>query len=107
MIIVEQRHATFSTHSFSYEGHLIIKQVFKTRFNIDVNIYTQKSKNPVTQMFNGKIHNFTYLNATNFRKFYDIVQKYLYLIPNDIRYKFNMKYNVDRNPIWSKTYNGY
>jgi hypothetical protein len=90
-----QRQATISSMSFSYDEHLEAQKSFKTRFGIDFRIHKQKNKNPITQELNGNVSSFMYFNATNFRLLYDIVRPYLDYIPESMRYKFNMKYEIN------------
>jgi len=100
-----ERHATLSTHGFSYDEHLIIQDVFQKRFGIQVKLYKQKSRYPGTKTISS-INYYTYFNADNFRKFYDIVRPWLFIVPANFSYKFNMKYETTgKNRILSKNYN--
>ena len=50
-----------------------------------------------------------YFNATNFRKFFDVIRPYLQYIPKEFYYKFNMQYipNRIRDSLeFSEKYNG-
>ena len=93
------RCAYLSTEGYDEQSKKNIQKIFKERFNIETKIH--KAKNGQTR---------TYINATNFRKFYDIVKPYLKIIPEDMRYKFNMKYKKNRlnNSLYlAENYNGY
>ena len=60
------------------------------------------------QGYEDKLYYRLYFNATNFRKFFDIVRPYLKYIPKEFYYKFDMKYKPNRlkNSIeFSKKYN--
>lgn len=78
------RFANIATHSFTYENQKLICKILKERFDLDIAIHKDRQ------------HYKLYLNATNFRKFYDIVREYLPYIPQEFEYKFNMKYEVNR-----------
>lgn len=80
------RHGSLATHCFDYDSQLRIQKMFKERFNIDVSIY--KAKNDSF---------YIYFNATNFRKFFDLLSPYLDTIPTSMKYKFNMKYVINNN----------
>ena len=100
-----ERHATLSTHGFSYNNHLIIQDVFRKRFDIDVKLYKQKSRYPGTKKISS-INHFTYFNADNFRKFYDIIRPWLFIVPIEFKYKFDMKYeSTGKNQFLSENYN--
>ena len=100
-----QRHATLSTHGFSYKNHLIIQDVFQKRFGLDIKLYKQKSKYPGTNQVSS-INHYTYFNAENFRKFYDIIRPWLFIVPVEFGYKFNMKYeSTGKNQYLSEYYN--
>lgn len=78
------RWATICTDSFSMKDLEIAQFYLKTRFDIDVKIYKYRENHRL------------YLSATAFRKYFDVVRPYLHLIPDDMKYKFDMKYNVLR-----------
>jgi len=82
------RFAGLSTYSYSYESHLNAQKLFKERFNIDVKIHHFTKNN--------KIFYKLYFSAENFRKFYEIVRPYICYIPENMQYKFDMKYNPNR-----------
>lgn len=75
------RHGSLATHNFEYDSQIRIQKMFKERFRIDVKIYKAK-----------KGTFYIYFNATNFRKFFDLLRPYLHTIPTSMAYKFNMQY---------------
>lgn len=79
------RHGSLATHSFDFDSQLRIQKMFKDRFEINVNIYKAKNKTF-----------YIYFNATNFRKFFDLLRPYLHFIPSSMMYKFNMQYVENR-----------
>lgn len=83
-----KRHARISTQSYNYNEHEIIKKVFFDRWKIKTKIYGQ------THQFTKKYYNYICMEATQFRKFFDLVRPYLKSIPNSMKYKFNMDYTV-------------
>ncbi|MDQ0339912.1 hypothetical protein J2S00_002707 [Caldalkalibacillus uzonensis] len=88
-----KRFAYLNTQSFTLAENKRIQQMFKERFDIDLSIHTDNSG---FSNHKGKIYYRLYFNATNFRKFYDIVRPYLHLIPEEFSYKFNMQYRPNR-----------
>ena len=78
------RFGKLSTHSFSHDNVIKIQKMFLQRFDIETNVYKEK---------NGYI---IYFNASNFRKLFDLVRDYLDYIPEDMKYKFDMKYEINR-----------
>lgn len=100
-----KRFGYLNTQGFSYEDNVRIKDMFKERFDIDLRIHTDKSG---IKGHEDKLYYKLYFNATNFRKFFDIVRPYLKYIPKEFYYKFDMKYKPNRlkNSIeFSKKYN--
>lgn len=79
------RHGSLATHNFDYDSQIRIQRMFKERFGINVKIYKAKK-----QTF------YIYFNATNFRKFFDLLRPYLNIIPASMTYKFNMQYVENR-----------
>ena len=79
------RHGSLATNNFDYESQIRIQKMFKERFDIDVKIYKAKK-----ETF------YIYFNATNFRKFFDLLRPYLHMIPTSMMYKFNMQYVENR-----------
>lgn len=88
-----KRFGYLNTQSYTYEDNLKIQKMFKERFDIDLKIHKDSSgfKN-----YKGKVYYRLYFNATNFKKFFDIVRPYLQYIPNEFHYKFNMQYTPGR-----------
>lgn len=83
-----KRHARLCTHCFDYNEHLIIQSVFKFKWDLNVKIYTQTHSVSKNKYF------WIYFNCTEFKKFFDILRPYLKIIPNTIKYKFDMQYDV-------------
>ncbi len=79
------RQATLATHGFSLKENELIQKVFRDRFDINVKIHKDR------QLFK------LYFSATDFRKFIDVIRVYLPLIPKNMRYKFDMKYELSNN----------
>lgn len=90
-----QRQAYLATNGFTFEENELIKNHFKSQFNIDLKIYKQRSQN-INDPTKYRITPILYFNSHNFRKFYDIVRPYLYLVPHSMSYKFNMKYEINK-----------
>ena len=100
-----KRFGYLNTQSFSYDENEKIKNMFKERFDIDLKIHKDKSG---LKGYEDRVYYRLYFNATNFRKFFDIVRPYLKYIPKEFYYKFNMQYKPNRikNSIeFSKKYN--
>ena len=97
------RFAKFSTESFSFNEHKTIAKYMKSRFDIECKIYKSKiSKATGEQLYH------TYLPASEFRKFYDLVSEFFPEIPPEFDYKFNMKYKINAlNPASRLSYNGF
>ena len=85
-----KRFGYLNTQSFTYSENLKIQAMFKERFDIDLKIHTKTSN------FTHKTYYRLYFNATNFRKFFDLVRPYLIYIPQEFYYKFDMKYYPNR-----------
>lgn len=84
-----KRFGYLNTQSFTYEENILIGNMFKNRFDIDLKIHKDNSG---FEKYKGSIYYRLYFNATNFRKFFDVVRPYLPLIPRQFYYKFNMNY---------------
>ena len=67
--------------------------MFKERFDIDLKIHKDHSG---FDKYKNKVYYRLYFNATNFRKFIDVVRPYIKYIPHEFYYKFNMKYEPNR-----------
>ena len=88
-----KRFGYLNTQSFTYEENQRIAKMFKDRFDIELKIHTDCSG---IEQHKGSIYYRLYFNATNFRKFFDIVRPYLQYIPKEFYYKFNMQYIPNR-----------
>jgi hypothetical protein len=85
-----KRHARLCTHNFTYDEHLIMQSIFKYRWNINLKIYIQ------THTTTQKKYPWLYFNCTEFKKFFDVMRPYLKVIPQEMKYKFDMKYDVQK-----------
>ena len=88
-----KRFGYLNTQSFTYEENQKIAQMFPDRFGIELKIHTDCSS---FAKYKGVVYYRLYFNATNFRKFFDIVRPYLQYIPKEFYYKFNMQYVPNR-----------
>lgn len=91
-----------ATHAFSYDDNVKIQSMFKKRFDIDTLIHKEKG-------LTGKTLYRIYINATNTRKFFEVISSWLQFVPIEFNYKFNMKYVPNRlkASVWySERYNG-
>ena len=90
------RFAYLNTQGFTKFENQQISKMLINRFKIQTRIHRDKKYFRL------------YMNATNFRKFYDLVEEYLPYILKRFHYKFNMKYKPNRNKNdkeYSKKYN--
>ena len=100
-----KRFGYLNTQSFTYEENVLIKNMFKERFNIDLKIHTDKSG---FEKYKERVYYRLYFNATNFQKLFDLLRPYLKYIPKEFYYKFNMQYvigNVWNGKVLSDYYN--
>lgn len=74
------RYGKLCTHNFSYKEHLIIKKYFKTVWDINVDIKTEKGK-----------YYFCRLNIENLKKLISIIYPHVIEIPSMI-YKIDLNY---------------
>jgi len=74
------RYGKLCTHCFSYEEHEIMKQYFKVKWDIDIQIKLEKNE-----------YYFCRLNVENLKKLISIIYPYIILIPNMI-YKIDLNY---------------
>lgn len=87
------RFAYLNTQSFSLKENKKIQKMFSNRFGIETSLNIDRSGFP---KYKDKVYYRIYLSAASFRKFFDLVRCYLEIIPNDMQYKFNMKYSPNR-----------
>ena len=99
-----KRFGYLNTQSFTYEENIKIQKMFKERFDIDLKIHKDNSS---FEKYKESIYYRLYFNATNFRKFFDIVRPYLEYIPKEFYYKFNMQYIPGRGRDTSELANKY
>lgn len=90
---IKSRRARIWSMSFTYEEHLLIKKYFKDKWNIHIKIYSS--------IKTGGIKYYIEFNSTNFRKFREIIKKYI--IP-DMLYKIDLQYD-SRYPELYEKYN--
>lgn len=87
------RFGYLNTQSFTYEENQKIVEIFKSRFDIDLKIHKDCSG---FSNCKDRVYYRLYFNATNFRKFFDVVRPFLQYIPKEFYYKFNMQYTPNR-----------
>lgn len=95
------RFAILNTQRFSYDENVKIKNMFKQRFDIDVKIY----EDSLYKNQSKKVYYKIYFNATNFRKFIDLLRDYILFIPKEFYYKFDMKYRLKNLEEFAQRYN--
>ena len=88
-----KRFGYLNTQSFTYEENQRIAKMFKDRFDIELKIHKDNSG---IEQHKESVYYRLYFNATNFRKFFDVVRPYLQYIPKEFYYKFNMQYSPNR-----------
>lgn len=88
---IKSRRARIWSLSFTYDEHVIIKDYFKEKWDIDVKIYNVMKK--------GGIKYYLEFNATNFQKFREIIKDYI--IPNML-YKVDLKYDSRYPSLYEK-----
>lgn len=89
------RAAYLNTQGFTLDENKLIQHYFDKRFDIQLKIHKDvNSRN--NRIKPGTIYFRLYFNATNFRKFYDLLRPYLKYIPKSMAYKFNMQYKINR-----------
>jgi len=99
------RSGYLNTHGFSLEENIKIRNMFKKRFDIELNIHKDSSG-----IYLDRRYHRLYFNATACRKLIDLIRDYLVYIPESMLYKFNMKYEINRlktSEEFSKKYNFY
>lgn len=81
---ISSRNAILCTHSFGYEGNLIIKEYFKDVWNIEVRL--EKNKN----------HYMIKMNTKNTKLFFDIIAPYVTQV-KCMSYKVDMQYSKNNS----------
>ena len=100
-----KRFGYLNTQSFSLNENYNILNMFQNRFDINLKVHEDHSG---FNKYQDRTYYRLYFNATNFRKFFDIVRPYLNYIPKDYYYKFDMKYMPNRiknSIVFSEKYN--
>lgn len=85
------RFGYLNTQGFGLEENQFICKKLHQKFGIETTIHVD-SKSGLAKQDNYRI----YLNATNMRRLIDIVREFITWSPNNMRYKFNMQYVVNR-----------
>lgn len=85
------RFAYLNTQALTLDDNIRVAKMFEERFGIIVRIHKDHS-----QLSKDKVYYRLYFSATAFRQLYDLVRPYLKYIPDDFKYKFNMKYVPNR-----------
>lgn len=85
------RFGYLNTQSYGLEGNELIQSFLLDKFGLETTIHID-SKSGVALHDHYRL----YLNATNVRRLIDIVREFINWIPVNMRYKFNMKYVVNR-----------
>lgn len=88
-----KRFAYLNTQSFSKFENKKIQDMLVKRFGIITSLHKDGSG---LSNHRDKEYYRIYINATNFRIFFDLMRPYLLMIPNDFRYKFDMQYRPNR-----------
>ncbi len=85
------RFGYLNTQSYGLDGNELIQNCLLDKFGIETTIHIDSKSG-----FALKDHHRLYLNATNVRRLIDIVREFIDQVPVNMRYKFNMKYVVNR-----------
>lgn len=85
------RFGYLNTQGYSIEENQLIANVLFQKFGIETAIHVDSKSG-----FAKQNHYRIYLNATNMRRLIDLVREFIPWTPNNMRYKFNMQYVVNR-----------
>lgn len=85
------RFGYLNSQGFSLEENQLISSVLYQKFGLETKIHVDSKSGLAKQD-----HYRLYLNATNMRRLIDLVREFIPWIPNNMRYKFNMQYVVNR-----------
>lgn len=86
------RFGYLNTQGHGHDGNLIIQQALFQKFGLETAIHIDTKSGNITKSNHYRI----YINATNLRRLIDLVREFIPWIPNDMLYKLNMKYVVNR-----------
>lgn len=83
------RYGKLATECFNYEEHILMKKYFKEKWNINVQIKSEKNK-----------YYFLRFNVTELKKLISIIYKYVCEIPSmiykiDLQYQYNVRIGND------------
>lgn len=82
-----KRYGYLKTEAFNKNEHVQMQKMFQERFLIETKIH---------QFRQGEKEKYRiYFNATNLRKFIDLIRDYIPLLPPQLRQTFNMRYESD------------
>lgn len=82
-----KRYGYLKTETFNKNEHIQMQKMFQERFLIETKIH---------QFRQGEKEKYRiYFNATNLRKFIDLIRDYIPLLPPQLRQTFNMRYESD------------
>jgi len=86
------RFGYLNTQSFTYSENELLSEILFDKFGIETTIHVD-SKSGLAKSDHYRL----YINATNFRRFIDLVREFIPWIPRTMYYKLNMQYVVNRN----------
>ena len=85
------RFGYLNTQRYTFEENQLIVSTLYQKFGIETTIHVDSKSG-----FAKQNHYRIYLNATNMRRLIDLVREFIPRTPNNMRYKFNMQYVVNR-----------
>ena len=89
------RYGKLATECFNYEEHILMKKYFKEKWNINVQIKSEKNK-----------YYFLRFNVTELKKLISIIYKYVCEVPSmiykiDLQYQYNGRIGNDFIEVYS------
>jgi hypothetical protein len=85
------RFGYLNTQAYGIDGNHLINKVLFEKFGLESSIHVDSKSG-----FAKSDHFRIYLNATNLRRLIDLVREFIPWIPNNMLYKLDMKYVVNR-----------
>lgn len=85
------RFGYLNTQNFTYDENVLISTILYDKFGIETRIHVDSKSGLANQN-----HFRLYINATNFRRFIDLVREFIPWVPKKMYYKLNMKYVINR-----------
>lgn len=85
------RFGYLNTQGFDFNENAQICEALYQKFGIETTLHVDTQSG-----FAKQDHWRIYINATNFRRLIDLVRVFIPWIPNDMRYKFDMRYVINR-----------